>query len=69
MRDIIAFAVQASDAKRISMFRGAALQATMVDVRMQGIHSLRVVLRGDNAEVFQREAEGRASIDSIAHLE
>ena len=44
------------------MFRGAALQATMADVRMQGIHSLRVVLPGDSAEVFQREAEGRASV-------
>jgi hypothetical protein len=44
------------------MFRGAALQATMENVRMQGIHSLRVVLKGDSAEVFQREAEGRASV-------
>jgi hypothetical protein len=44
------------------MFRGAALQATMADVRMQGIHSLRFVLEGDSVEVFQREAQARAIV-------
>ena len=44
------------------MFRGAALQATMTDVRMQGIHSLRFVLEGDSVEVFQREAQARAIV-------
>ena len=38
------------------MFRGAALQATMDDVRMQGIHSLRVVLKGDSAKVLKGDS-------------
>ena len=36
----------------------------MADIRIQGIHSLRFVLQGDSAEVFQREAEDRVSINN-----
>ena len=45
----------------MTTFRGPALLATMTDARMQGVHSLRLVLQGDSIDIFQREAEARAT--------